>query len=606
MFLDFHKLREQPFGETPDPRYMYLSPTHREAIASLAYGIGQGRGFLVLVAEPGMGKTTVLFHLLEWLRESARARTVFLFQTQLGSRELLRYLLTDLGIEAEGKELGWMHKQLNDLLIREAEAGRRVVVFIDEAQNLKEPVLEAVRLLSDFENPRSKLIQIVLAGQPQLADKLARSELAQLRQRVSVWSWLAPFTPWETEAYISHRLSVAGAGGRQLFTSEACGMIAAWSRGIPRNINNLCFSALGLGFALGKHEIDCTVIQEAASDLKMAPVLSEPFDSQRSCAFFTGSDTAAPSLHEAPSSQQEISLGSELVPSTEFAPLGTSRDPWRKNVTSRAWWRTLALGGSVLVGFLMFGEAGILFLYHVMAQPDHVMAQSTIVKSVPIPTLLQKTGQSPKRVENSTDPASSSRLQANEPKEKSARGAKDLGDKPRETSVIPPSSDRLDAEPDAIAEHESIPPPSIAVQGKSTDAQGEPVEPQDLTQIRSGSVSVSFNVYPSIRLPVELKSQAVVARLQIAQLISRVDPIYPENAELQRIEGTVKLHAIIGRDGGVQSIEVTSGPPLLVPAAVSAIRQWRYKSTLLGDQPIETGEDITIVFRLAKETAAAH
>jgi TonB family protein len=116
-------------------------------------------------------------------------------------------------------------------------------------------------------------------------------------------------------------------------------------------------------------------------------------------------------------------------------------------------------------------------------------------------------------------------------------------------------------------------------------------------------VSVSFNTYPSIRVPPELKSQASGARLQIGSLISRVDPIYPEDSELQRIEGTVKLHAIIGRDGAVQSAEVISGPPLLVPAAVSAIRQWRYKPTLLGDQPIETGEDITIVFQLAKVTA---
>jgi len=237
MFLDFYKIREQPFDETPDPRYLYLSPTHREAIASLAYGLDAGKGFLALVAEPGMGKTTLVFHLLEWLRESAR--TVFLFQTQCGSHGLLCNLLADLGIDAQGKGLAWMHEQLKEVLINEARIGKRLVVFIDEAQNLSESALETVRLLSDFENPRSKLMQILLVGQPELAEKLARPAMAQLRQRVSILARLSPFIRSETEAYINHRLSVAGSADRQLFTSEARAMIADWSRGVPRKINNL-------------------------------------------------------------------------------------------------------------------------------------------------------------------------------------------------------------------------------------------------------------------------------------------------------------------------------------------------------------------------------
>src|SRR5438105_8537841 len=224
MFLDFYRIREQPFGETPDPRYLYLSSTHREAIASLVYGLDSGRGFLVLVAEPGMGKTTLVFHLLEWLRESAR--TVFLFQTQCGSHGLLCNVLADLGINAEGKGLSWMHERLKELLINEASVGKRLVVFIDEAQNLSESALETVRLLSDFENPRSKLIQIVLIGQPELADKLALPAMAQLRQRVSILARLGPFEASETESYINHRLSVAGSADQQLLTPEARPLIA--------------------------------------------------------------------------------------------------------------------------------------------------------------------------------------------------------------------------------------------------------------------------------------------------------------------------------------------------------------------------------------------
>jgi general secretion pathway protein A len=273
MFLDFYKLRAQPFGETPDPRYLYLSPTHREALASLAYGIKAGRGFLALIAEPGMGKTTLLFHLLDWLRESAH--TVFVFQTQCGSRDLLRYVLGDLGIDTEGKPYGWMQEQLKEIVITASGVGKRLVLFIDEAQNLRESVLETVRLLSDFENPSSKLIQIILAGQPQLADKLARPEMEQLRQRISILSRLRPFTPSETEIYINHRLRLVGAEGRKLFTPEARARIADWSRGIPRNINNLCFNALTLACALGKQEVDDLVITEVASDLKLYPMVRD-------------------------------------------------------------------------------------------------------------------------------------------------------------------------------------------------------------------------------------------------------------------------------------------------------------------------------------------
>jgi general secretion pathway protein A len=268
MFLEFYSLREQPFGETPDARFLYLSATHREALASLAYGLRSGRGFLALIADPGMGKTTLLFHLLDWLSESAR--TVFLFQTQSGSRDLLYHLLADLGIDAERRTLGWMQEQLKEVLITESGAGRRLVVVIDESQNLRESVLETIRLLSDYENPQVKLIQIVLAGQPQLADRLACPELTQLRQRISIFSRLRSFTLSETEAYIRHRLAVAGCAGTQLFSPEARAKIAEWSQGVPRNINNLCFNALSLGFAMGKRQVDGAIVEEVARDLEMS------------------------------------------------------------------------------------------------------------------------------------------------------------------------------------------------------------------------------------------------------------------------------------------------------------------------------------------------
>ncbi len=293
MFLDFYKLREQPFGVTPDPRYLYLSSTHKEALASLYYGIEAGRGFLALIAKPGMGKTTLLFQLLERLEGSAR--TIFLFQTQCDLREFFRYLLTDLGVDTSGLDLVQMHEKLNEILIREARAKRRFVLVVDEAQNLDDTVLESVRLLSDFETRSAKLMQIVLAGQPQLAEKLARPELIQLRQRISIVSRLQPLTPEETSQYIEHRLRVAGLEGSP-FKRDALALIAERSEGIPRNINNLCFNALTLGYALKKKAIDRSVVEEVLADLELeAP---EPAPSARRDEVSEPPET--PSRYQAP------------------------------------------------------------------------------------------------------------------------------------------------------------------------------------------------------------------------------------------------------------------------------------------------------------------
>jgi len=268
MVLEFYKLKQEPFGVTPDTRFLFPTATHREALASLRYGIETGRGFLALIARPGMGKTTLLFALLEQLRESAR--TVFLFQTVCGPVDLIRYLLQDLGVDTPGQDMVSMHSQLNQILFREASAGRRFVLIIDEAQNLSEPVLETARLLSNFETPASKLMQIVLAGQPELAGKLDRKSLSQLRQRISIFSRLEPFTPAETFAYIEYRLGVAGHDGRPLFTRAALELIADHSAGIPRNINNLCFNALSLGCALEQAKIGPEIVREVVADLGLS------------------------------------------------------------------------------------------------------------------------------------------------------------------------------------------------------------------------------------------------------------------------------------------------------------------------------------------------
>jgi type II secretory pathway predicted ATPase ExeA len=282
MFLDFYKLREQPFGVTPDPRYLYFSPGHREALASLFYGIETGRGFVSLIAEPGMGKTTLLFQLLQ--RWKGYVHSAFLFQTQCESRELIRYLLDDLGLKSDGEDIVRMHSELNDFLYRETKAGRRVVVFIDEAQNLSDSVLETVRLLSDFEAPDKKLLQIILAGQPELSERLSRPRLAQLRQRIAISARLEALPPGEVVRYVQHRLQVAGYEGPGLFSLAALELIAKSSRGTPRLINNICFNALSLGCAMQKTQIDAGVVKEAVEELSLRLPVPESVSTQPQAA----------------------------------------------------------------------------------------------------------------------------------------------------------------------------------------------------------------------------------------------------------------------------------------------------------------------------------
>ena len=274
MFLDFFNLREQPFGMTPDPAYLYASRTHAEALASLSRGIEDNRGFFALTAQPGMGKTTLLYQLMEKMRDSTR--TVFVFQTQCNSHEFIEYILQELGVDVKGMGLVAMHGKLNEILFEELLAGKRFVLVVDEAQNLDESVLETVRMLSNFETHNAKLLQIILAGQPRLRAKLAQPQLSQLLQRVALLSHLEPFTEEETGLYIAHRLQVAGHSGEPIFDPDSIGLIARHSDGIPRNINNICYNALFLAYTRGHRKVTAEIVQEVAASLDMEPIVSEP------------------------------------------------------------------------------------------------------------------------------------------------------------------------------------------------------------------------------------------------------------------------------------------------------------------------------------------
>jgi type II secretory pathway predicted ATPase ExeA len=266
LLLNHFNLRDQPFGVTPDPRYFFPSKTHREALSGLLYGIDSGLGFIALTAEPGMGKTTILRMALDRLGNTAK--TVFLFQVITGPSELFRALLIDLGEKDLPGTLIELEMRLKEILAKHSESGPRLVVILDEAQNLDDSVLEAIRMLSNFEASSHKFLQVILCGQQQLADRLATPELLRLSQRISIFATLKPLTRVETADYIEHRLKVAGyENSNPLFTPEAVSLIADYGDGIPRNINNICFNALSFGCALGRKVIDAEVVREAIVDL---------------------------------------------------------------------------------------------------------------------------------------------------------------------------------------------------------------------------------------------------------------------------------------------------------------------------------------------------
>ena len=357
MFLDYYQLRDQPFGVTPDPRHLYLSCTHREALASLYFGLEFGRGFLGLIAKPGMGKTTLLFQLRE--RLNSTARTVFLFQTQCNSHELLQYLMSDLGFDTRGQDIVTLHQQLNELLAREMLAGKKFVLIIDEAQNLDHATLETIRLLSDFETPEKKMLQIVLSGQPQLAEKLALPGLVQLRQRIAILSRLEPFDPAETAHYVVDRLQVAGYAGSPLFTREALEMIAAHSQGIPRSINNLCFNALSLGYAMDRKKIDTDTLREVIADLNLDSLASVSTSASarastptRAAAFTTATGSARSTPIPASTPAPRTSQKPVVIPTKPASPLSYTYASARKGIFSGQAFRAAAVAAVVIIGGL--------------------------------------------------------------------------------------------------------------------------------------------------------------------------------------------------------------------------------------------------------------
>jgi general secretion pathway protein A len=266
MYLTFYGFAEKPFNATPDPRFLYMTPGHREALAQLLYGTQERKGFIVLIGKVGTGKTTLLHALWQRLREQTAVS--FVVNSTLPFDGILEYVLEDLGIPRAGESRAQRLIALNNFLIKRERDGQNTVLIIDEAQNLDVATLEQIRLLSNFETPTSKLLQILLVGQPELKTKLDLPELRQLKQRVGLRCHIPPLTVEEARAYIRTRLRIAGARDLGLFADSAIDRISAYAGGIPRLINIVCDHCLLFGYADEKRRIDRQIVEQAIEYLE--------------------------------------------------------------------------------------------------------------------------------------------------------------------------------------------------------------------------------------------------------------------------------------------------------------------------------------------------
>jgi len=331
MYERFYRLRERPFALTPDPDYLYPSRVHKEALSYLRYGIESHAGFVVITGAIGSGKTTLLQTLLRGLDSQTTVARVM--NTLLDPRELLESAMIDVGLDPTGKSKPMMLKEFGEFLVNERSAGRLVLLVIDEAQNLTLPALEEIRMLSNLETEKSKLLQIILIGQPDLRDKLDRPELEQLRQRITVSYHLEALDADETAHYINHRLARAAIGAPIEFDRPVTDRIHARSGGVPRLINVIGDATLVFGYGEERSEVDAALIDDVIADLDATGVLGPRSNPNRHASVVPADPVAAA---VAMPQSAELRLDPNATAATAVSVSRTAEDEKRaRDITDR-------------------------------------------------------------------------------------------------------------------------------------------------------------------------------------------------------------------------------------------------------------------------------
>jgi general secretion pathway protein A len=267
MYQDFYHLKKEPFHITPNPEFLFLSPSHKQALGSIVYGVRNRKGFIVITGEVGVGKTTVLRSYLEGVAKQ-KTKVIYIFNTNVSFKNLLKTIYKELGLDPKSGDIVDMLNDLYQILMEEYKQGNTVLLIADEAQNMPIETLENLRMLSNLETSNDKLLQIVLIGQYEFEEILNLHELRQLKQRIVLRSTIVPLSQKESIAYIRHRLGKAALNGGPVFTKGAMKKIVKEAKGIPRILNILCDNALITGFGYKKRPVNSKIVDEVITDFK--------------------------------------------------------------------------------------------------------------------------------------------------------------------------------------------------------------------------------------------------------------------------------------------------------------------------------------------------
>jgi len=596
---------------------------HNAALQAMIASIESNLGFTVLVGHPGTGKTTLLFHLLAQYQESAR--TAFIFQTQGKPNDLIRHIAYELELPAGGRDEVSFHQKLNGMLLKEARAGRKVLIVIDEAQNLQTPSLEAVRLLSDFETGPSKLLNIVLSGSPRLAETLLSPDLSQLAQRISTIARLKPLTEKEVRDYVRFRLAVAATGSPEgLFSPESLIEIASHSGGVPRIVNSICYRSLVLAYTHGQSFVSKELVKQAASDLDLSERSSR--DSRDALPLPEAAKApASNSTH--PSISQNVRVSGDFVTDQlPRKPLAQSFVAPATGVSVDAKRFAQAAHGRACVGR---PDINNLSRQRISAEADQSSRigdtsrgsgwyRHPSTRVIAVLALL----------------AFGSWLGWNELRANSSTSARDSSQS--QTESLPPEVPPSIAEAKNGVPQNSVQQPNRFATASSMDSSRHPspsqvpalidVRPDLLLPSRIGSQPLTTTV-PQASSNIVILSMSsdnlaslaagppVLPRLEPPKIIGPsspgetyspepvkiIQPEYPLKARLWHIEGVVQVELTIDRNGNVQKVRRLNGNSILLQAAEQAVRQWRYTPSTGGQISAPAVTRVQFNFKLNPE-----
>lgn len=632
-FLRYFGFRQSPFGVTPDPGFLFFSRLHRAALDAMIQSIESNLGFTVLLGGPGTGKTTLLFQLLTQYRDCAR--TAFIFQTQCKPHDLLRCVASEFELPAAKHDEVLLHQRLKRMLVKEARAGRKVLIIIDEAQNLQPSSLEAIRLLSDFETAPAKLMHVVLAGSSRLGETLLAPELSQLAQRVFTVCRLEPLSAEEVKAYVNFRLGIAGSRVVEgLFSPESFVEIANRSGGVPRLVNSICYQALWLAYRGGQRHVSRAVVQQAAQDLDLSESSNTNLSTANQWPKATDQEGWTPpsdinsgeceaardpytSDAELPRNQCDSAIESQpgvagaVVNGSEerhesqaydgTSPVSCYKEGTlaqsgglhhhsgeRMGILKPQGFRSATLKNdpsTLLLAALILLALGLLTAWHALRIKS---SQSMSIQPNIIAPVSKDQNNNAAAVSQPGIPITTAESNAR------PTGPKLIGAAPRRTGA--PVVETL---PDTLLPSKiSRPPASSTEPNVSSNAANVSIN-SDFLPLPLTNAPPSV---PRLSEPVATNQPPSVAPAPSLHPTKVVRPEYPKLAKLRHIEGEVVLELEIDSSGNVENVRTVSGNGMLTEAAEQAVWQWHYPSFPRDQFPVPAVTQVRFNFRLNPDT----